>query len=310
MNHPGNLAPVVSPRSRVVSKKRVLLTGAAGYISSQLLPAFRDRYELVLLDIVAESPFGQVDGIIHVDLTDPNLDEYREHFKGVDAIVHNGFYSTEGHIASAPRQWVSDRPKGNPDGYYAERTNLDMVFHLFKLAQEENIPRLVITGSNHAADWYESIIHHGKMDMIGPDIFPLSDNFYGWGKASHENLGFIFATGRFGDPIENVHIRIGGPRPFIAENHTNDMVTFRRELGAYISERDLQQMYIKSIETADIRNTHGIPHQIFYGISRNSRAFWSIINARQVIGYEPDDDSELIYAEDIRRHLTAAGRTF
>lgn len=30
----------------------------------------------------------------------------------------------------------------------------------------------------------------------------------------------------------------------------------------------------------------------FYGISNNTRMFWDISNARQVIGYEPKDDSE------------------
>jgi len=33
-----------------MAKRRVLPTGAADTISSQLLPAFRERYDLVLLD--------------------------------------------------------------------------------------------------------------------------------------------------------------------------------------------------------------------------------------------------------------------
>jgi hypothetical protein len=33
-------------------------------------------------------------------------------------------------------------------------------------------------------------------------------------------------------------------------------------------------MVIKSIETADIRDQHGVPFQIFYGISGNDHAFW------------------------------------
>ena len=33
-----------------MARKRVLITGAAGYLSRQLLPVFRERYELVLLD--------------------------------------------------------------------------------------------------------------------------------------------------------------------------------------------------------------------------------------------------------------------
>ena len=33
-----------------MNRKRVLITGAAGYLSRQLLPVFRKRYDLVLLD--------------------------------------------------------------------------------------------------------------------------------------------------------------------------------------------------------------------------------------------------------------------
>jgi hypothetical protein len=87
-------------------------------------------------------------------------------------------------------------------------------------------------------------------------------------------------------------------------------VSYRRDLGAYISARDLQQIFTRSIEADDIRNADGIPFQIFYGISNNTRAFWSIVNARETIGYAPEDDSELIFAEEIRRRLHAPGRTF
>ena len=83
-----------------------------------------------------------------------------------------------------------------------------------------------------------------------------------------------------------------------------------RDLGAFISERDLQQLYIKSIETNDIQREDGVPFQIFYGISNNTRAFWSIVNARSVIGYNPVDDSEQLFAEDIRKYLNACGRTY
>ena len=53
-----------------MAKRRVLLTGAAGYISSQLLPTFRERYDLVLLDVTNRSGRapGPVDDIIAVDL--------------------------------------------------------------------------------------------------------------------------------------------------------------------------------------------------------------------------------------------------
>ncbi len=49
-----------------------------------------------------------------------------------------------------------------------------------------------------------------------------------------------------------------------------------------------------------------MPFQVFYGISANSRAFWSIANARQVIGYNPEDDSEIRFARQIAEHVAAS----
>ena len=71
----------------------------------------------------------------------------------------------------------------------------------------------------------------------------------------------------------------------------------------YISQRDLQQLFCKSIGAPEIADEYGVPFQIFYGISNNARTFWNISNARKVIGYQPEDDSEERFAEDIARML-------
>ncbi len=54
-----------------MAKRRVVVTGAAGYISAQLLPAFRERYDLVLLDLAKETKEGRIDEIQEVDLSSP-----------------------------------------------------------------------------------------------------------------------------------------------------------------------------------------------------------------------------------------------
>jgi NAD+ dependent glucose-6-phosphate dehydrogenase len=38
-------------------------------------------------------------------------------------------------------------------------------------------------------------------------------------------------------------------------------------------------------------------------VSNNARTFWSITNARAVIGYAPEDDSEVRFADDIARMI-------
>ena len=68
----------------MADKRKVLITGASGYIASRSLPTFRERYELVLLDVKTTNRAGEeVDGIEIADLTDPDRDKYRAYFKGV-----------------------------------------------------------------------------------------------------------------------------------------------------------------------------------------------------------------------------------
>lgn len=271
---------------------RVLVTGATGYIASQLLPAFRQRYDLTLLDVDTKNPKGEmVEGVQTADLSNDDLEQYRHFFQGVDAVVHLAFQ----HGGSDVRKQ-----------YAIERKNVDMAQHVYQVASDENIPRVVVASSNHAADWYEHLIHSGQMDYVYPSTKPLSDNYYGWAKEAYEHLGFVFASGNLGKQLPNVQIRIGAPRDLVLDHYRNrpgGIARYKRDLGAYISPRDLQQLFIKSIETPDIKNEYGIPFQIFYGISNNTRAFWSIVNARKVIGYAPEDDSELKYFDDITAYL-------
>jgi hypothetical protein len=109
--------------------------------------------------------------------------------------------------------------------------------------------------------------------------------------------------------VENVQVRVGAPRPIRAADFNRDQVSYKRDLGAYISERDMQQLYSKCIETEDIRNEDGIPFQIVYSVSNNTRGFWSIANARKVIDYQPEDDSERLFVEEISAHINTNGRT-
>jgi len=283
-----------------MGKRKILVTGASGYIASQVLPAFHGRYELTLLDVKETDPRGnKIPGVRVADLITPGFEKYQEYFQGIDAVVHLGYYWEPGE--KGERQPLRTR------SYQHERTNVDMTYNVYKLSHDSGVRRVVVASSNHAADWYEHLIHQGLMDMVSPQIFPLSDNFYGWAKAAYELIGFIFATGHFGRKLEIVQLRIGAPREIDYRNFLDNPAGYKRDLGAYISQRDLQQLFIRSIEAGNITNEHGIPFQIFYGISDNTRKFWSIVNARKVIGYAPEDDSEVKYAEDIARFVIRGG---
>ena len=190
------------------------------------------------------------------------------------------------------------------DHFFNEKQNVDMAYNVLRAAYDAGVPRVVMASSNHAADWYEhALVHERKMEMVEPYDLPLSDNFYGWAKATYEHMGFLFACGSFGRKMGTVMVRIGGPRETDVSRLRDDPAWYKRELGAYISARDLSQLFIKAIETPNIENEHGVPWLVVYGISNNTRAFWSLTSARQVLGYEPMDDSEVRFAADIQGFL-------
>jgi hypothetical protein len=304
-----------------MTKLKVLITGASGYIASLMLPELRQRYELTLLDVKTTDRSGnEVPGIQIADLIDKNRDSYRHFFKGIDAVIHLGFTRAQ------------DRDDSDQQ-FDAESANVQMAYNIYQVSGEEGVRRVVVASSNHAADYFEPLILAHKQDVVDPNVGrSLSDNYYGWAKEVYEHLGFVFAVGKIhgekiqgiqaaigptggasideragGRRLENVQIRIGGPRETdVANCRLGDLTCMRRALGAYISARDLTQLFVKSIETPDIRDENGIPFQVFYGVSGNSHGFWSIVNARKIIGYEPQDNSEIRFQKEIAAHIQAA----
>ncbi len=272
-------------------KLRVLLTGATGYIAGQLLPAFREHYDLRLIDVRPETSAGQpVAGVAIGDLLAADTATLEPFFAGVDVIVHAAYHRPTG--------------TGQQAQYDGERRNVDLMQRIYQLALDGGVRRVVAASTNQAAKWYEQPYFAGLRDRVDPEDYPRPDTFYGWAKAAYESLGFLYACGSLGRKLEVIQIRIVVPREIDAEQFVDQpRERYVRELAGYISERDLQQLFCKSIETPDIADAFGVPFHIFYGVSNNARTFWSITNARKVIGYQPQDDSELRFAEGITQLL-------
>ena len=285
--------------------KTVLLTGASGYIAAQLRDELARRYDLRMVDVRAADRDGApVHGVEVADLIDPDRSQYAHLFDGVDAVVHLGYKRSGG--------FGGER---GIDAFDVELENVRMAGNVYRAAFEAGVKRVVMASSNHAADWYEhALIHERKKEMVYPEELPLSDNFYGWAKASYELLGFPYASGIFGRKLEVVQIRIGAPRDVsgshyegaLSEQHTGgtNLSNFKRDLSAHLSPRDLRQLVVRAIETPNIERADGVPWLVVYGISGNTRAFWSLESARNVLGYAPEDDAEVKYAADVARLLT------
>ena len=277
-----------------MAKKRVVLTGACGYVAQRMIEPLRERYDLVCLDVVDKTRDGtEVPDVQIADLSDRDRDRYRAHFRGADAILHCAFVQAPGLGADA---WQDNsEPK-----FWAEYANVGMAYNVYRTAQEEGVKRVVVASSNHAADYYERLIWADRLELVTPDM-RLSDNYYGWAKAGYELLGFVFASGQVeGKKLEVVQWRIGAPRDGDLDSiQPGDLKIMHRALGAYLSVRDQAQQAIRMIETQDIEDENGVPFLVIYGISGNTHRFWSLTNAFQKIGYAPEDDSQVRFADQI-----------
>ncbi len=271
-------------------RKKVLLTGATGYIAGQLLPDLRERYDLRLIDVRTANRDGEeVVGVEIVDLLEADRATLEDLFTGVDTVVHTGYL----------------RPR--PDHVYEdERRNVDMMQRVYDVALATGVKRVGAASTNQAAKWYEQPYYAGLRDRVGPEDYPRPDTFYGWAKAAYESLGFLYACGTLGRKLEVIQIRIVAPREIdAADFDETSKARYIRDLAGYVSPRDLSQLFVKSIDTPDVEDQYGVPFHIFYGVSNNARTFWSIVNARQAIGYAPEDDSEVRFAAGIARLLGA-----
>jgi NAD+ dependent glucose-6-phosphate dehydrogenase len=272
----------------MTSRRRVLLTGATGVIASQLRPALQEAYDLRMIDVRDTDGSGAaVAGVEVFDLLEGETSELADLVTGVDTVVHCGYA----------------RPVAEPT-YAEERRNVDMLQRVYEAASAAGVRRVVAASTNQASKWYEQPWLEGRLDRVTPEDYPRPDTFYGWAKAAYESLGFLYACGSLGRRLEVVQIRIVAPREIdAAAFEDRPLERYLRDITGYVSERDLQQLFLRSIDAESVEDRYGVPFQIFYGVSNNARTFWSITNAREVVGYSPVDDSEVKFAEDIARML-------
>lgn len=100
------------------------------------------------------------------------------------------------------------------------------------------------------------------------------DSLYGVSKVFGEALARYYSE-RFG--LEAVCLRIGS---VLADDHPGQEARYRK---TWLSHRDLVQLVRRSL-SADVK------FGIYYGISDNTGAFWSLDNAKADLGYAPQDD--------------------
>ena len=176
-------------------RKRVIVTGAAGKVAKEILPALRRNYSLVLCDIahLAES----ADESIQVDLT--KLDDVVATFPAADAIVH---------CAIAGYRTKEDVPETEQERADYHRRMLEVnikgVYNVFEAARILNIRRVVYLSS------LTVLLGDDPAFMMAPDRPPSPVDVYACTKLFGENLGRVYHESH---NLEVISLRLGQPYP-------------------------------------------------------------------------------------------------
>lgn len=198
-----------------MTKKRILLTGAAGRVGRLVRPLLQPSYALRLCDLAPLAPTADDDEIVRGDLADPAI--AARAVEGVAGVVH-----LAGLVAAA----VSFEDTLAP--------NYRAVLSLLEACRRGGVPRFVFASSHHIVGW------HAPATL--PAAAPVApDGFYGLSKAFGEAACALYAR-RFG--IRTLIIRIG--------NADREVVDGRRE-RLWVSGRDLTQLIALGLEHAAVQ---------------------------------------------------------
>jgi nucleoside-diphosphate-sugar epimerase len=247
---------------------RLLITGSEGRIGPILTARLADDYEIFGLDIQAPSDpqrgfKADVSSYEQVEAVFREIDP-------VDYVIH-----------------LAGDSRADADWDSALRFNIDGTWNVFQAAQKNGVKRVLFASSNHVTGAYEGDPPslHTKPESVTPLTIadPIrTDGPYGISKLTGEAIARYFFD-YFG--LEAVCFRIG---TLIADD---DPSKDPRHECTWLSHRDMEHLMRRALLAEQPFPGFGV----YYGISRNSRRFWSIDNAIAELGYDPQDDASAFW---------------
>jgi nucleoside-diphosphate-sugar epimerase len=250
------------------SIKKVGITGANGTVGRVLMQGLADDYELTAFTRRAvEFPST----IVNFD----KPDEVAGAFTGLDAVIH-----------------LAADPSPMADWQAVREHNLEGMYQVMEECRRAEVKRMIFASTNHT--------QHGNSILTTPETLdrkkelrmklgdlPNPDSLYAVSKLFGENIGKLYSE-RFG--IEFVGLRIGWivpeDTPLVmrgtpAEDYLRAM---------FLSHRDCIAAHKRALEVDTV-------YMLAYVVSANGRRVFDLEETRSGLGYEPEDDAEVYFAE-------------
>lgn len=256
--------------------KRVLLTGATGRIGFSFFEYARDRYHFRLAARRIEK-MGEVGDHEKISLDVADLEACRAACAGIDTIVH---------LAADP----------SPAAEFYESlldNNIKGAFNIFQAAADQGCRRVVYASTIQLIEGYPLDV------QATPDMPTKAVNMYGATKAFAESTAHYFSAKQ---GLSCLCVRVGN-----YAGNSDSMEADGRRLSAWISERDMNQLFARCI---DVEN---LPYAILHAVSDNRFKRLDITSTRQLVGYTPEDNAFDYFKTGIdngeRWYTEAEGRT-
>ncbi len=237
----------------MATKRKVLLTGAAGRIGTFFAGHEADRYDFVLTD-VRQPADAHGHPFVAADISD--MEAMRRLCQGIDTVVH---------LAADPSTeatWESLLPR-----------NIIGLYNVFQAAHEAQCRRVIFASSVNAVSGYPPDVQvHTTMPVRPP-------NLYGATKVWGEAVACFYADQR---GLSSICLRFG----WVISRDSKQLRPDHHLLDMVLTYEDLAKLVVASIEAPD-----DLRFGIFHGVSNNRWKRLDISDARAMLGYAPEDDS-------------------
>ena len=237
------------------TRRRVLVTGAAGRIGSYFATHNEGKHELRLMIREGDdaSEIENLGEVVTADLGD--LESLKTFCEGIDTVVH---------MAGDP----------SPEATWTDLLDANIIgtYNIFVAAKSAGCRRVIHASSIHAVSGYPADVQVKTSEPVNPG------DLYGVSKCFGEALGRYMAEQ---ENLSVISLRIGAFQPIENIRQSGSLGM----LDAWVSHRDLNQLINRCIEVENVR------FAILHGLSDNRFKRLDISDARELVGYAPEDDA-------------------
>lgn len=258
----------LSPRLDNHGKIPVLLTGTTGNIGSYFATHTPGGLSLRLAVHTVDDDARKFEShgeLVEIDLK--NLESLKTACSGIDTVIH---LAGE---ASPEAEWDS-----------LLNANIIGTYNMMVAAKSAGCRRLIYASSIHAISGYPADVQVKSSDPVNPG------DLYGVSKCFSEALGRYMAEQ---EGLSVICLRIGAFQPL---DYAKDPKS-TAALDAWVSERDLTHLIDCCIKDECLR------YAIFNGLSDNRFKRMDITDARELVGYRPQDDLTVLNPQLAPLHL-------